>query len=395
MPLRQAILDRHRFRLASYYLSLVAVGLIVGTQGPALADLARQTATDLKGVSLILVMRPLGYLCGALACGRWLDRRPGHPVLATAALACAALLALVPLAPKLGYLAVIVLGLGFAHSLLDVGSNILLAWVCGKRLGPYLSGMHFSFGVGAFVGPMLVAWSLASAGNSRLAFWAVALFLLPLALWFSLVPSPAHAPKDDAPALDWDRGLAALLVACFFLYGGTESGFGAWIYQFALARHLADPAGAAGVTSLFWGLLGLGRLAGIVVLPRLSAQRFLLVLVPGAFLSVTALLFLPPSPAALWAASAGMGLCMACIFPTLLVCAGQRLADGGRISGKLTSLMFVGSSAGGMILPWLMGQLFEPKGPRWALGLALVSLGGLMATLGRIAAWKRDPAAIV
>jgi fucose permease len=381
-------LDRHRFRLVSYYLSLVAVGLIVGTQGPALADLARQTSTDLQGVSLILVMRPLGYLCGALACGRWLDRQSGHPVLAVAALACAILLALVPLAPRLGILAWLILGLGFAHSLLDVGSNILLAWVCGKRLGPYLSGMHFSFGVGAFVGPMLVAWSLAHTGSSGHAFWALSLFLLPLAIWFSLVPRPAHPSVDDAPALVWDKGLAALLVGCFFLYGGTESGFGAWIYQFALTRRLADPAQAAGVTSLFWGLLGLGRLAGIVILPRLSAQRFLIILVPGALLSVAALLFLPPSPVTLWAASAGMGLCMACIFPTLLVCASQRLAHGGRISGRLTSFMFVGSSAGGMVLPWLMGQLFEPKGPRWAMGLALLSLAGLAGMIGWVARWK-------
>lgn len=375
-------------KLAVYYAALVGVGLIVGALGPALADLAAQSGTDLGGVSLILVMRPLGYLLGAVACGVWLDRRPGHPILAWAALACAALLGLVPQARGLALLAALILGLGFAHSLLDVGSNTLIAWVFGKRLGPYLSGLHFAFGVGAFLAPMLVGWSLARQGRSAAAFWTIALLLLPLALAFTRVPSPAHAAPDAAeaaPARRLDRPLAALFIGLFFLYGGIEAGFGAWIYQYAVRMDLARAEKAALLSSLFWGLLGLGRLMGIALLARVTPRQLLAALIGGALASLGCLLLVPASPTALWLGTGGLGLSLSCMFPTLLVYAGRRLAGGERVSGRITGMLFVGSSTGGMTLPWIMGQLIEPRGPRAALllpWLALAALAALFAWAG-------------
>jgi fucose permease len=382
-------------KTAVYYCNLIAVGLIVGSLGPALADLARQTGTDLGGVSLVLVMRPLGYLMGALACSVWLDKRDGHPILALAAVACAGLLAAVPSARALPVLAALILALGFAHSLLDVGSNTLIAWVYGRRLGPYLSGMHFSFGVGAFVGPMLVGWSLAAQGRSAWAFWAIAVLLLPLALSLHLVPSPAHAaPGPAVEAAPLDRGLAAAFLGLFFLYGGLEAGFGAWIYQYAVSLRLVEATHAAALTSLFWGLLGLGRLLGIPVLAFIRPRQLLMGVIPAALLSLGLVLGLPGSVAALWVGTAGLGLSLSCVFPTLLVLAGLRLAGGGRVSGRTTSLLFVGSSSGGMTLPWLMGQLFEPMGPRAAMAAAWAALALLTALFGWLnLRWARQDAA--
>jgi fucose permease len=49
------------------------------------------------------------------------------------------------------------------------------------------------------------------------------------------------------------------------------------------------------------------------------------------------------------------------------------------LTGTTTSLFFVGASAGGMFLPWLIGQLFEPIGPRVAIFIILVDM--LLAVL--------------
>jgi FHS family Na+ dependent glucose MFS transporter 1 len=178
--------------LFTYYGTLVAVGLMVGILGPLLGDLAQQTQSTLQGISLILAMRPLGYLGGTLLSGRLLDRHPGHPILAGAVALSAIALSLMPLAPALGILAVLVLVMGFAQGLMDVGSNTLIVWVFHDKVGPYLNGLHFCFGLGAFLGPMLVAQSLAITGHSAWTFWALALALLPLALAMLKVPSPAH-----------------------------------------------------------------------------------------------------------------------------------------------------------------------------------------------------------
>ena len=371
--------------LITYYCTLVAVGLMVGIIGPLLGDLAQQTQSTLQGISLILAMRPLGYLGGTLLSGRLLDRHPGHPILAAAIALSAAALALMPLAPALAILAVLVLVMGFAQGIMDVGSNTLIVWVFHEKVGPFLNGLHFCFGLGAFLGPMIVAQSLALTGHSAWTFWALALALLPLALLMLKVPSPSHA--DDkanakAPAV-WDRRLAGLFIVFFFLYGGSEAGFGAWIYSYATHLKLSDASGAAKLNSMFWGLLGVGRLLGIPVLARVTPKRFLAFLLPSAVASLALLLFFQGSQVALWLGTAGVGLSLACVFPGMLIYAGKRLAKGGRVSGKITAFFFVGSSSGSISLPWLMGQAFEPWGPQAALALNLgaITLMGLVFIL--------------
>ena len=54
------------------------------------------------------------------------------------------------------------------------------------------------------------------------------------------------------------------------------------------------------------------------------------------------------------------------------------------ITGKVTGWFFVGASAGGMSLPWLIGQLFESIGPRVTMFIILANLlvaVGVFATL--------------
>lgn len=369
------------YKLAAYYAALIGVGLIVGTLGPVLGDLAAQTGSTLRQVSVLLAMRPLGYLVGTLGSGRILERRAGHPVLALAALAAAGFLALVPMAHSLQLLSGLILCMGLAQGMIDVGSNTLIVWAFHGRVGPFLSGLHFSFGVGAFIAPLVVAWALRH-GGSAWAFWTLSLYLIPVALLFWRVPSPAH--EDEAPlavsaAPVAAKGLALFFLAFFFLYGGTEAGFGAWIYHYAL---VFDPQGlerAALLTSLFWGLLGLGRLGGIPILARFKPERFLALIVPASLLSFAAAVLWPATPWALWAATIGAGLSMACIFPTLLVYAGPLLSGGGRVSSRMTSFFFIGSASGSICLPWLMGQAFDPLGARAALSIPV--LGAAAMTL--------------
>jgi FHS family Na+ dependent glucose MFS transporter 1 len=373
--------------LWAYYSALVGVGLMVGVFGPTLGALAGQTHSTLQGISLILAMRTLGYLGGTLLCGRLLDKTAGHPILATAILLAALAVALIPLAPLLSWLAALILVMGFAQGLMDVGSNTLIVWVYREKVGPYLNGLHFFFGLGAFLAPVMVAQSMALSGSYPRAFWALALCLLVPFFILLKVPSPSHqeTPEEEKEgSAAWDKVLAGLFLAFFFLYGGSEAGFGAWIYSYATHLQLGDPAESAYLSSLFWGLLGLGRLMGVPVIARVSPQRVLKVMLPLVLLSLGGLLSFPHSPAALWAGTAGMGLSMACIFPSLLLFGGPRLSGSSRVSGKVTSFFFIGSASGGTVLPWVMGQVFEPWGPRAALGLALGALtlmGGVFLAL--------------
>ncbi len=362
-----------------YYLAFVALGLSTASMGPTLPGLAEQTRTSLGEIGVLFATRSLGYTLGSLAGGRLYDRARGHPVMAGALAVAALLLATVPLVPRLWLLATVLFALGAAEGTLDVGANTLLAWLHRGRVAPLMVGLHFCFGVGTFLAPIVVAQALLHAGGIAWAYWALALAALPVAAYLLRQPSPAAGPAADCTVASPrpDRALLALAAAFLFLYVGAEVGFGGWVYTYATAVGLGVPAVAAYLTAAFWGSFTLGRLVGIPLSARLSPRAMLCADLVGCLASVGVLLAWPHSPAALWLGTLAIGLAMASIFPLTLSWAERRMA----ISGRVTGWLFVGASAGGMFLPWLMGQAFGPLGPQAAMALVAVSTAAAIVVL--------------
>ena len=59
------------------------------------------------------------------------------------------------------------------------------------------------------------------------------------------------------------------------------------------------------------------------------------------------------------------------MFATALSLAGGRMP----ITGSAMGWFFVGSSAGGMTVPWVIGQLFEPVSPQAMFWVILIDIG--------------------
>ena len=222
-----------------YYGGFIALGLVSASLGPTLPGLAEQTRSHLSDVSYLFTARSFGYMFGALLGGRIYDRVPGHPVMAVVLVTMAAMMALVPLASMLWALTAILLVLGLADGALDAGGNTLLVWVHRRRVGPFMNGLHFCFGVGAFLAPIIVAQALLVTGGIAWAYWALALLILPPAMWLVRLRSP-EAPKTGLPSPaslartagdstpDDHDGLVALISVFLFLYVGAEVGFGGY-----------------------------------------------------------------------------------------------------------------------------------------------------------------------
>jgi FHS family Na+ dependent glucose MFS transporter 1 len=84
----------------------------------------------------------------------------------------------------------------------------------------------------------------------------------------------------------------------------------------------------------------------------------------------------------LWVGTLGLGFSMASIFPSAMVLAGQRM----HLTGEITGLYLMGAGAGGMFLPWFIGQMFERIGPGVTMDIILVvvivNLGSLVLLTG-------------
>ena len=365
-----------------YCAAFVALGLTTGSLGPTLPGLAAQTHARVGSVGLLLTARALGFLFANLRAGRFYDRRAGHPLLVSALVAMAALMALAPCPARLWLLTLVMLALGTGEGMLDVGGNTLLTWAHDARgVGPALNAAHFGYAVGATLAPVVVARTIAHGTGAS--YWTLApLVLLPAALLLCLPsPAPRAATHDETERLSRPR-LVLLLAIFFGLYVGAEVAFGGWVATYALARRWGDAPAAALLTSAFYGALMLGRLCAIPLATRLRPRTLLCAALSGCLLSLA--LLLTGAPALVWPGAFGTGLSMAAIFPTTLAFAGRHM----RMTGHVTGRILVGASVGGMALPWLTGQLFEHGGARAGMLLValalLTALGVFVATLAHV-----------
>lgn len=373
------IIENQPGRLAKttgYYAAFIILGLSLASLGPTLPGLAEQTRSTLSQVSLLFIFRSLGNLSGALLGGRLYDRLPGQRVMGGVLLIMAVSLALVPGIPVLWLLAGILLILGIADGAVDVGGNTLIVWVHGKKVGPFMNGLHFFAGIGMFLSPVIFAQAILLSGGIAWGYRLLALLVLPAALFAFLQPSPTRpAPSINGSISPLHRSLVLAICAFFFVAVGLEGAFGGWVYTYAIQLNLGNAVTAAYLTSAYWGALTLGRLAGIPLSIRYPPRTLLLVDVVGCLFSLAVILVWHNSQTALWLGSLGLGFFIATVFPNALSFAGQHMT----ITGGVTSLFLVGASLGGMFFPWFIGQLIAPFSAlsvMWVLGLvSLLALG--------------------
>ncbi|PXY00255.1 MFS transporter [Halomonas sp. LBP4] len=378
-----AFATRHHHRVTlTYFLAFLAIGMSGGLLGPALPHLAEMTGSSMGQIAILFTARALGNMLGSVVSGMLVDRFPGHRVLIGMALLMAAGLAAVPFSQALAVLTAVVFLLGFAEVSINAGANTLLLWTHGTASPPWISALHFCFGLGNMLVPLVLVAALALTGHVAWAFWAVALYCLlllkPLAGQAS--PQPGRSDGGERPSPPpRDSWRLAIFLLMFGLYVGMEITFAGWITAYATLSGMA-PGDAALLVTLFWLTLSAGRLLAIPLLRRFSPWRVLrgcLVLGLATALGLH-LGWLPlPGVALLF------GLAASAIFPTLFGLSNRLMA----MNGRTTGLIFLAAGSGAMIVPSLTGPLLEWAGTR-AFPLLLAGLVGLLM-LGLLALQAR------
>lgn len=363
-------------RTLGYYSLYICLGLSTAIIGPTLPSLAAQTHTPLGSMGQMFLLGAAGYSLGTMVGGRVLDRVRGHPVLGIAQLCAGASIFFIPTAPWFWLLLTIVTFKGFAEGFINTGTNLLLIWTHGEKVSPYMNGLHFFFGLGAVAAPFLVAQEVEVTNGYHWVYWALAAFMLLVGLrmlTFPGSPHPIPQPKEGKKEFTGERKYYPLVVAAalfLFFCVGAEITFSGWVYTYAVNLSLASAAGAAYLNSGFWLAFTLGRLISIPAATRFRPRQILPVALFCCLSLLAVGILFPGSRSILWIIALGLGFCMAPIWPTGFTLASQSIHMTGRISG----IVLLGDSFGGMVLPWLVGQLIGTTGPRAMVPLIFGSL---------------------
>lgn len=345
----------------AYYLSFIALGLSMAVVGPTLPSLAENTGATLAAISALLAIRALGYMLGAPTAGWLYDRRSGNPLMAGALLLIGAGMLLVPALRSLWMMVVIFFLIGLVQSMVDVGGNTMIIWVHGNKVSMFMNAMHFSFGVGTLIAPLIVAQAVLRTGEIDWAYRILAVLIMLPAIFIFRLPSPS-AEKTPGRAENSGTQDIVLLIFCalfFFFYIGAEGSFADLVFTYGTRTGLVDKISGAYLTAAFWGIFTFSRLISIPLAARFRPNVILLMDCIGSLIGLLLVMIgAGQSATILWVGTLIFGFFIAPAFPTMFSLAEESM----HISGKITSIFFIGGSAGGMLFPWLIGQMFEPLG---------------------------------
>jgi len=364
-----------------YVFAFIALGLITASLGPTLPMLAARTNTTTSQISWLFIARSSGTISGALLLVKLYDRRAGHPLLGGALVSAAVIFALIAQAQWLIVLAALFLVVGWALSLINVGGNTLIVLVHGMRVGPFLSLIHFAYGLGGLLAPLVARPFALQAQAVQWTYLALAVLIAPAGLMLLSAASPALRPHTEEHHAQMKLTRPIVLLLLFFFFEvGAEGAISGWLFTY-VSQQLQQETLAFYINSAFWAAFTLGRLASIPLAWRLSERHIVTAHLVG-WLALSLLISgMPNTPATAWLLAITAGLGMAPIFPLSLAWTQRSM----QLSGRLSGWILVASSLGAMVLPWLIGQLLEPFGPPVLLWIVnadlLVALGMLWLLL--------------
>jgi fucose permease len=355
------------------FIAFAATGISVNLLGSTLGSLSLRYDMPLADAGIFTALQAVGSTGSVLIFGWLLDRRDPRWVLCGASLIFGVGVLLLGFAPflPLALLGVLVMGIGFGGML--AGPNYVIAKLYAARGASALNALNVFYSLGAMTSPQLVAFALRQ-GDFSLAYLVAGVLMLLLVLPFATIQikQSKHQETQDKPVSVSYLALMPFIVL-FFIYIGSEVGFGAWIFTQLSTVAQAAAETAALATSLFWAGQVFGRIAGTIILRHIADEALLPLTIIIIGVGVALLLFFQNNANISIIAAFIVGFGCGPVFPTTLGIVRKAYPTA---HGTATGILIGLGNIGAIVLPWLQGQIGggNSGGMQLILGLSLVML---------------------
>jgi fucose permease len=173
------------------------------------------------------------------------------------------------------------------------------------------------------------------------------------------------------------------------VYVGVETGVAGWVHSYVEQIGYGGAGMATGVTAIFWTGFVCGRLLAIPLSRRLRPALMLAGSL-GLLIAAAVVFVVIAGPGiGLWVVMFVIGLVIAPQSASMIAFAEEHLT----LSGKATAAFIASAGLGGLVIPWLLGVLFDARGAEVLPPVVLISAIIAAATAG-LAGWLvlRTPA---
>lgn len=130
-------------------------GMCVAFLGPTLLDLGCKTGTLFATMSWVFFSQSFFILLGSACGGLMLKRFSADIILLVGTAMMTITMAAIPMCNALWGLAIVLAVMGFFMGTIDTVANVSMICLYGKDVSPFLQAIHFFYGAGAFLSPMI------------------------------------------------------------------------------------------------------------------------------------------------------------------------------------------------------------------------------------------------
>ena len=381
--------DSARALTIAAYVSFVPIGIATVLLGPLLPTLSARWSLNYSQAGALFTAQYVAATWAVALSGFVVSLKGYRFAMKAGLVLMASGLALLLLGPKA--LGIICIGAsGAGQGLAVPAANLMVAEANPGRRSATLNWLNFSWSAGAVACPFLIA-TATKIQRIPLFLTAVAIFSIAVALGIALMPArivepAAHLDKQSRilPLVRSRLTPFLMLAALFFLYVGTENGFGGWVASYSKSLGSLSPAMALATPSFFYAALMLGRSLAPFLLRKsneIALVRAGLLIASGG----TAGLLFANGLAGVLASACLAGLGLSFVYPITISLLSKEF---GAASSRIGSVMFVLSNIGGGLLPWIVGISSNRLGTLKA-GLAVPLIGCLAMLAFYLRDWNR------
>ncbi len=374
------------------YASFVPIGIVNVILGPMLPTLSARWSLNYSQAGALFTAQYLASTVAVALSGALVSRWGFRFAMKAGLLFTAAAVALLLAGPKLvGVICIAAIGGGIGVAV--PAANLLVAEVNPARRSAALNVLNFCWSAGAVASPFLVA---AAAKSSKLPLMlsAVAGFMILVVVGIAVMPPSIVEPvtlgtvrgkrlPGNLLGIDWRHPALLSLAVLFFIYVGTENGFGGWIASYSKSLGSMSPAMSTMTPSFFYAALMAGRWVAPLLLRTVNEVRLAqagLLLACGGMSA----LVLSHGVAAVMTSASVAGLGLSGVYPITISLLSREF---GSTAARVGSLMFTLANLGGGSVPWLVGVSSTEFGTLKA-GLLLPLIGTILMFGLYLRAWK-------